>query len=227
MATVLTRAAEQVPKPRVSIANSGAGWRPRNPGRVAAGVLVVALSMLVALIAFRTAGHRVAVLVVARDVPAGAQITDRDLSVINVATDGSLQTIPATGRSLAVGEYAKVRLLQGSLLVNGALQGRPLVDPNAAVLAIQVAPGALPIGLREQSRVWLVLSPTSGVATAIVPATVVSLPDDLATGAVSLSIQVGFADAPRVATAEKVAVLLIDPRTTAAPPDLTAAQSTP
>jgi hypothetical protein len=227
MATVLTRPAERAPKPRVSIVNAGAGWRPRNPGRVAAGVLVVALSMLVALIAFRTAGHRVAVLVVARDVPAGAQITDRDLSVVNVATDGSLQTISANGRSVAVGEYAKVRLLQGSLLVDGALQPRPLVDSNAAVLAIQVAPGALPIGLREQSRVWLVLSPTSGAATAIVPATVVSLPDDLATGAVSLSIQVSFADAPRVATAAKVTVLLIDPRTTAAPPDLTAAQSTP
>lgn len=227
MATVLTRPAEPLEAPPASSVNTRAGWRPRKPGRVAAGVLVVAVSMLVALIAFRTAGRRVAVLVVARDVPAGAQITDRDLSVVNVATDGLVPTVSANGRRFAVGEFAKFRLLRGSLLVDGALQPRPLVDPNAAVLAIQVAPGALPVGLREQSRVWLVLSPTTGAATVIVSATVVSLPTDLPTGAVSLSLQVGFADAPRVATAEKVTVLLIDPRTTAAPPDLTVAPGTP
>jgi hypothetical protein len=224
MATVLPRAGE--PQPLPSIGRAGSGWRPRNPGRVAAGALVVALSMLVALIAFRTAGHRVAVLVIARDVPAGAQLNDRDLSVVDVSADGALQTVSANARGLAVGEYAKVRLLRGSLLVDSALQPGPLVDPNAAVLAIQVAPGALPTGLREQSRVWLVLSPSTGAATAVVPATVGSLPVDLATGDVSLSLQVRFADAPGVATAEKVAVLLIDPRSKVQPPDLTA-QSVP
>ena len=202
MATVLARGAASPPTSVPALERARPGWRPRNPGRVAAGVLVVALSMLLALIAFRGSGHRVAVLVVARDVPAGAQITDGDLSVVNVAADAPLPTVSATERATIVGEYAKVRLLRGSLLIDGALQRGPLVDPNAAVLAIQVATGALPIGLREQSRVWLVLSPATGAATAVVNATVASLPVDLGTGAVSLSLQVAFTDAARVATSQ-------------------------
>lgn len=190
------------------------------------GVLVIAISMLVTIAVFRSAGHRVAVLVLARDVPAGAQLAAADLTVARVSSDGALAPMPATGRASVVGRYAKVRLLRGSLLVDGALQDRPLVDANSAVVAIQIGAGALPTGLREQSHVWLVLSGTSA-ATTVVSATVVSLPTDVSSGGTSLSVSVADTDAPAVVTAQKVAVALVDPRATAPPPTAGAPSSTP
>jgi hypothetical protein len=219
-------AAHAAPTRLRPVPTTSPAWRPRNPARFAAGVLTVGLSMLIVLVAFRSAGQRVAVLVVARDVPAGAQLSDADLTVARVSTDGAIAPIAATDRAGAVGRYTKVRLLRGSLLVAGALQAGPLVDPNAAVVAVQVGAGALPTGLREQSHVWLVLSGTNRTPT-VVAATVVSLPDDTGSGTVSLSMSVAVADAAQVATADKVAVLLIDPRATTPPPTFATPASAP
>ena len=91
----------------------------------------------------------------------GEQLTGDDVRPIDVDADDTLRAIPADRLSTIVGQYAKVRLVAGSLVVTESLQGAPLVSSGAAVVAIQVPDGALPIGLRERSPVELVV-PVAG-----------------------------------------------------------------
>ena len=58
-------------------------------------VALVAGGALLAVDAARSAGHKSAVLVAARDVRAGEQITPADVAVVHVSTDPGLRTVPA------------------------------------------------------------------------------------------------------------------------------------
>ncbi|MGH9135278.1 MAG: hypothetical protein ACRDZZ_15170, partial [Ilumatobacteraceae bacterium] len=116
-----------------------------------------------------------------------------------------------------VGQYAKVRLVAGSLVVAEALQSAPLVSPGAAVVAVQVPEGALPIGLRERSQVQLVV-PVDGDgsgsgAPIIVAGRVVGLPSapSTVTGTLSLSVEVPEQLAADVVASDDVRVVLVEP----------------
>ena len=100
---------------------------------------------------------------VSRDVLAGEQIDDADLEVVSMSSDDGIPTIPASQRGAIVGQYARVRLLAGSLLAADSVQPRPIVDPERVLMSVVVPVGLVPVGLREQSRVVLVVTPpTSG-----------------------------------------------------------------
>jgi hypothetical protein len=115
-----------------------------------------------------------------------------------------------------VGSYAKVRLVAGSLVTVEALQPTPLVTAGTSIVAIQVADGSLPIGLRERVPVLLVV-PGDGSATdagaVSVAGRVVGLPTDTssALGLQSLSVEVAAADAATIAAADDVRVVLVEP----------------
>ena len=103
----------------------------------------------------------------------GQQLTGDDVRPIDVDADDTLHAIPADRLSTIVGQYAKVRLVAGSLVVTESLQGAPLVSSGAAVVAIQVRDGSLPIGLHERSPVELVV-PVAGDGSTPAPPTIVS-----------------------------------------------------
>ena len=222
MVSVITRthATNNAPQPqRTGLRSQKQSWQPRNRGRAAIGAFFVGISMLIVFIAYQGSGNRTPVLTIVRDVPAGTQLSASDVGVARVSVDASLPTMPESQRGNVVGQYAKTRLLRGSILNPGALQSSSLLDKNNAVIAVQLSRGSLPTGLRELSRVWLVLTASGGANSTVVAATVAALPDELASSdAVSLSLEVALDDAPKVATADKVAVLLIDPLADTAPP---------
>ena len=118
-----------------------------------------------------------------RDVLAGEQITDADLQVVSMSSDDDIPTVPASQRSTIVGQYARVRLLSGSLLAADSVQPRPIVDPERVLMSVVVPVGLVPVGLREQSRVVLVVTPpTSGGVRpppVLVEAVVASVPRNL------------------------------------------------
>src|SRR5436190_15097103 len=123
-------------RPRMTVAGaelgagSGLRMRPQRPIRaVFAGLLVVA-SVAIAVTVYSRIGDRHEVLAVTRTVLAGEQLTDTDLKEVSISSDGSFASMPASSRSLIVGQYAKVRLVSGSLLVTDSVQSRPLVDPQ-------------------------------------------------------------------------------------------------
>jgi hypothetical protein len=151
-----------------------------------------------------------------RDVPAGEQITTDMLRTVDVDADSTVNVIAGDQLDSLIGSYAKVRLVAGSLVTAEAVQSTPLVSPGSSVIAIQVADGSLPLGLRERVPVLLVVPPTSAGGddvVATVSGRVIGLPTDTssALGVQSLSVEVAAADAPTIAAADDVRVILVEP----------------
>jgi hypothetical protein len=194
------------------------GFRPssRRRSRIAAGVTLAAVAVGANLVVYSGLDRREPVLQAVRDIPAGEQLTSDHLREVEVAADDSVRTLPADQIGAVVGSYARVRLVAGSLVVAEALQADPLVSPGAAIVAIQVAEGALPIGLRERSRIRLVLTPPRAVeapAPRVVEGRVVGLPSapQSVTGRLSLSVEVAEHLAADVVANDDVRVVLADP----------------
>ena len=114
---------------------------------------------------------------------AGEQLTDADLRVVSISADDSFAVGAGVGdRTSIVGQYAKVRLVEGSLLVADSVQARPLVDPSKVLMSVPVPLSGVPTGLREGSRLVLVVTPESagdGAPPVLVEATVAAVPRNL------------------------------------------------
>lgn len=215
--------------PRLTLATSDLGRRsglrvrPQRPARALAGVLLVAACVVVVLVIFTRIGDRRAVLTVNRTVLAGEQLSDADLRVISISSDDSFPSVPASARASIVGQYARVRLAQGALLVSDSVQARPLVDPSKVLMSVPVPLSGVPTGLREGSRLALIVTPKSQGATAtpvLIEAMVASVPRNLGdlvsggsggTTAVALTVEVDPSAAATVGSAESVAVAVLGP----------------
>lgn len=194
------------------------GFRPpgRRRTRLAVGLLLAALAVIANLFVYSSVSQRRPVLQVVRDVPAGSLIGPDDIREVEVAADPTVRVIGADQRDLVVGSYARVRIVSGSLVVAEAIQSGPLVAQGSAVIAIQVPDGALPIGVRERSRVRLVVPQSrfdEETGPIEVDGWVVGLPSapGAVTGRLSLSVEVAEPDAVRVVTGDDVRVVLLDP----------------
>src|SRR5262245_3663231 len=115
---------------------SGLRMRPHRPMRVLVGTLIVVASVIAALALYARVGDRTEVLAVSRDVLAGEQLTAADLEVVAFSSDDAIPTVPATQRSAFVGQYARVRLMAGSLLSLDSVQSRPIVDPDRVLMSV-------------------------------------------------------------------------------------------
>jgi hypothetical protein len=211
MATVLER---NTPTSRRRPSSSPARISSRARGRLALGALVVAIGVLINLAIYRSVDDKSSVLQLNRDVPAGQEISADDFRTVEIGADGAFRSVPSSDLNAVVGSYAKVRLIAGTLLAREALQAGPLLAPGASVVAVTVPAGELPIGLRERSRVSVVIV-ASDRTSASVNGTVVGLPSQAgSSGQVSVSIELAAGDAGAVAAAEKVRLVLLDPGAT-------------
>ena len=196
----------------------GRGFEPtaRRRNRIAAGVALAALAIGGNLIAYSRLDGSEAVLQMVRDVPAGEQITADMLRSVDVDADSSVNVVSADRLDSLIGAYAKVRLVAGSLVTSQSLQSGPLVAPGSSVVAIQIADGSLPAGLRERAPVLLVIPGGSDdVPIVSVSGRVVGLPVETSSGLGlrSLSVEVDAGDATTVAAADDVRVVLVEPST--------------
>jgi hypothetical protein len=197
------------------------GFQPtsRRRNRIAAGVALAAIAIGGNLLLYSSLDDTEPVVQVVRDVPAGSQLTGDMLRTVSVAVDSSVNVVDGDQLDSLIGSYAKVRLVSGALVTAEALQSAPLVSSGSSVVAIQIADGTLPIGLRERSPVQLVIpaSGNAGSPDAAAPSSiigrVVGLPVDTssALGMQSLSVEVGAGDAVALAAADDVRVVLIEP----------------
>lgn len=196
----------------------GHRFRPasRRTNRIAAGVVLGALAIGGNVLVYTNLDDREAVLQVVRDLPAGSIVTADDLRTVDVDVDGSVNVVAGDDVDQVVGYYAKVRLVSGSLVTADALQSTPLVTPGASIVAVQVAEGALPLGLRERAAVQLVVPPAGNGAdeVLVIDGRAVGLPTgaDSVTGRQTLSVEVAAADAPKVAAADDIRIVLTEPR---------------
>lgn len=203
--------------------SGGLRLRPRQPIRLLLGALLVVAAVTAALVAYTRSTERVEVLAVTRTVLAGERIGAGDVRVVSLATDDVLATVPATSRGVVVGQYARVRLATGALLVPEALQPSPLVTPGRVLMSVAVPVVQVPVGLREQSQVVLVVPvgrPGDGLAPVLVDAVVTGVPRGLAemvggtssaSPLVALSVEVPAEFVALVGSVSSVGIGVLDP----------------
>ena len=211
MATLIER---NTPATRERQPSTPARISSRARGRLALGALVVAIGVLINLAIYRSVDDKSPVLQLNRDVPAGQQISAEDFRTVEIGSDGAFRSVPSSDLNVVVGSYAKVRLIAGTLLAREALQAGPLVAVGASVVAVTVPAGEVPIGLRERSRVSVVMIASDRTSTSVA-GLVVGLPTQAgSSGQVSVSIELAAVDATSVAAAEKIRLVLLDPAAT-------------
>ncbi len=128
----------------------------RNNGRIAIGVLVVALSALGAAVVFSSATDRVSVIGLARDVTAGQAIDTSDLTEVSLSGGDGLATIAAADANQVVGRTAASDLSKGSLLSDAQLTDGPALPDGTVVAGAVLKAGQYPVGLEVGDAVQVV-----------------------------------------------------------------------
>jgi hypothetical protein len=134
----------------------------RRWGRVAGGGLLMLVAGWVVATLYVTAGERVEVVVMARDVPRLAPIERDDLRTMRVAADPSLATVPGQEIGELVGRVPRTDLLEGTLLGRTELfpKDQRLVEPDEAVVFLTLPPGSAARDiLREGANVRVAVLP--------------------------------------------------------------------
>lgn len=159
--------------------------RSRNTGRVAIGLIVLALSALGAVVLFSSAADRVAVICIDRNVEVGQKLTEADLREVSIAGGSGLRSISADDARSVVGRTATVRLLAGSLLNPDQIADGPTLPEGTVIAGAVLKGGQYPVGLAIGDTVDVIETTTpdaSGAGQPVVrgTATVIDIaePDD-------------------------------------------------
>jgi hypothetical protein len=203
-------------RPPATVQRRGFAPSARRRNRIAAGVTLAAVAIAGNIWVYSTLDADEAALQAVVDVPAGSQITSDMLRTVDVDVDSSVNVIAGDDLSAVIGQYAKVRIVSGSLLTSQSLQATPLVTPGNSVVAIEVKDGSLPVGLRERVPVQLVIPappPAAGTPPVVIDGVAAALPITPANaiGTQSLSVEVAAADGATLAAADDVRVVLSEP----------------
>lgn len=198
----------------VSRAPEVRGFRPgsRRRARIAGGAALAAVAIGGNVLAYASLDDRTEVLQVVADVRAGEIVTAERLRVVAVDVDPSVPVVPAADLAVVAEQHARVHLASGSLLSPVLLQPSPLVADGTAVVGIELRPTRVPDGLRERSRLLVIATSEDGDELSA-EARAVTRPAeaDGVSGVVTMSVEVADADAPRVAAADEIRVILLDP----------------
>jgi hypothetical protein len=188
---------------------------------MAAGVAITVASGLAAAWLVTSAGHRVAVLAAAHNIPIGSVITQADLQTVDISTSPGVATIPASQAGQVAGREAAVDLRAGTLLAASDLTTTVVPGPGQVLVPVALKSWQMPAsGLAPGDTVLVIPAPTAGAQpggasgpapqTGNVPATVyrVSAPDQA--GNVTTDLLLPAKDGPvvaREAAAAQVALI--------------------
>lgn len=135
----------------------------RRPGLLVAGVAMVALGALAVVWLVSASGHRVDVVLVARDVPYGQTIRSGDLTTTPVSVDSSVAVVPASQIGKLVGTVATSNLAAGSLLTLSEVSSTGVLKAGEVLVPLPLAGDRVPAGgLEAGQRLEVVDAPPSG-----------------------------------------------------------------
>jgi len=172
--------------------------RERRPALAALAVLLVVGGAAVAGLVALRADDRSAVLVAARDIEVGTEITAADLTERQVAAE-DVDLVPAAGAASLVGAFAVQRIPQGRLLDTAMLNRQDPFGSGEAAVGVPVPAPRVPAQGLGTGDVVQVVRVVDGEGEVLVERATVS--------AVSTS---GEADAAATTTSP-VATVLVDP----------------
>jgi Flp pilus assembly protein CpaB len=127
--------------------------------RVVLGLALLLAGVLGTVGMVQRAGQRVAVLVMARDVPAGQRIGGQDVRVVELGLSPGVATVGVGDRVQVVGRMASSPLAAGQVLTPAAVTDGPALDPGQIAMSLAVAPEHAAAGLLQAGdRVAVVAS---------------------------------------------------------------------
>ena len=190
------------------------GFRPsaRRRNRIAAGIALGAAAIGGNVLVYSSLDDTTTVVQAVDNIPAGTQVTADMFRTVDVDVDASVPTVSDDQLPALIGQYARVRIVSGQLVVGLAFQPEPLVSPGRAIVAIEVDADLMPTNVRDRSNLQLVVLDADDVPRTI-PARAMEVPVESVSGSgsVSLSVEVDLAQSPDVAAAEVVRVVLLPP----------------
>jgi hypothetical protein len=189
------------------------GFRPasRRRSRIAAGAVLAAVAIGGNVLLYASLDDKTEVLQLVRDVRAGEVVTGADLRIVEVDLDPTVPAVDADDVGLVTNQYARVFLPAGSLIFDQLVQPSPLVTEGAGVVAVEVRPTQIPSGLTTRSQVLLVIVPDDDAELFVTNGRVVRHGGaDDGGGVAALSVEVAVEDAPTVAAADDVRVVLVE-----------------
>ena len=201
---------------QIDVADRGEprGFRPasRRRTRIALGAVLAAIAIGGNVLLYTALDDKTEVLQLVRDVRAGETVTSDDLRIVEVDLDPTVPAVAASDIGLVVNRYARVYLPSGSLVFDQLVQSEPLVSEGAGVVAVEVRSTRVPAGLSTRSQVLLVVVSDGGDDPVVTTGRVVRHGGEStdAGGATALSVEVAVADAPLVAAADDVRVVLVE-----------------
>jgi hypothetical protein len=135
----------------------------RRWGRFAAGAVLALLGAWIFASLYISAGDRVEVLSVARDVAQYETIEEDDLRTVRVAAGAEVETVDAGDRDDIVGRKAAVPLREGSLLAESQVveEGLEVIGPAEAAATVDVSSGRASV-LEPGMEVSVVIAPDQG-----------------------------------------------------------------
>lgn len=190
------------------------GFRPsaRRRNRIAAGVALGAAAIGGNVLVYSSLDDTTTAVQAVENITAGSQVTADMFRIVEVDVDASVPTVTEDQLPLLIGQYARVRVVSGSLVTGLTFQPEPLVQADKAIIAIEVDADLVPTGTRERSNLQLVTLDSDG-APQTVPGRALEppMPSASGQGTVSISIEVDATQAAALATAEVVRVVLLPP----------------
>jgi hypothetical protein len=182
----------------------------RRWGRFAAGATLALLGAWVFAALYVSAGERVEVLALAHDVDQYKVLSEDDFRTVRVSTDPGLETVKASDADELIGRTAKVPLVEGTLVSEGALvpKGEPVVGEGFITVPLKLKSGNYPeqdnLGGLRVSIVVPPANPTQDEEPTIVDDAVILLAGDVDenTGDRRFTVIVPEGDQEELATAK-------------------------
>lgn len=148
--------------------------RQRRPAQVALGVVLILGLGVLGGVAYTTAGSKVPVVTVVREIPKGHVVTAADLSTVDVA--GGVVAVAGDHLNSVLGETATVDLLPGTLLQRSMVTAGPSLAAGMAQVGVEVTGGQIPAdGLEPGDTVEVLALPAKGAASTTAAAAATTL----------------------------------------------------
>jgi hypothetical protein len=147
---------------------------------VIAVLLIVLGAAIAGLLALRI-DERVPVLVARNPIGIGQQITEGDLSIARMATEG-VTVIRADHASEVIGRYASQEIPPGRLIDAGMLNTTGLLTPGQAAVGIALQAGRFPAGGLETGDIVQIVRSVDGTGKVIASRAVIGSVHDPSEG---------------------------------------------
>jgi hypothetical protein len=167
---------------------------------------MVALGALAAIWLVSVSGHRVEVVMLARDVTYGSTLSSADLTTTAVAVDPAVAVVPASDEVELVGMTATANLPAGSLLTHADVTASGVLGADEMLVPLPLSADRMPAdGLSAGERLLVVDAPPSGAdpppsAPRQFEARVVRVGAPDVNGTVVVDVAAAASDGPTLAT---------------------------